>query len=140
MGEASRPRAASAGQAGFLADREPTDAASAITLVRLVGSLLREQLDDAIGAFHFWQKAVKTLRPEAWKAECEIEAADLAINDLAHAEPAKTLLDSATKRLEKDGIRACQPPPARLGRLVCPQGRQILGPGRLFTRHDRRAG
>ncbi len=64
--------------------------------------MLRERLDDAAGAFRFWQEAVKKLRSEAWKAECEIEAADLAINDLAHAEPAKTLLDSATKRLEKD--------------------------------------
>ncbi len=95
-------RAAKAGQAGVLADREPTDSESAMTLVRLVGSLLRDRVDDATGAFRFWQEVARALKPSAWKAECEIEAADLAINDLAHAEPAKALLDAATRRQERD--------------------------------------
>ncbi len=95
-------RAAKAGQAGILAEREPADADSALGVVRLVGGLLRDRLDDAAAALNFWQAAVKVLRPSLWKAECEIEAADLAINDLAHAEPAKALLDSAAKRLEKE--------------------------------------
>ena len=104
-------RAAKAGQAGILA-REPMDSDSALAVVRLVGGLLRDRLDDAAAALSFWQEAVKVLRPAVWKAECEIEAADLAINDLAHAEqPAKALLDSAAKRLGKDEE------PALTGRL-----------------------
>ena len=79
--------------------------------MRQVGSLLRDRMDDAATAFSFWQEAIKVLRPAPWKAECEIEAADLAINDLAHAEPAKALLDSATNRLGKTGDSAL------LGRL-----------------------
>jgi len=104
-------RAAKAGQAGILAEREPMDSDSALAVVRLVGGLLRDRLDDAATALSFWQEAVKVLRPAVWKAECEIEAADLAINDLAHAEPAKALLDSAAKRLGKDEE------PALTGRL-----------------------
>ena len=104
-------RAAKAGQAGILAEREPMDSDSALAVVRLVGGLLRDRLDDAAAALSFWQEAVKVLRPAVWKAECEIEAADLAINDLAHAEPAKALLDSAAKRLGKDEE------PALTGRL-----------------------
>jgi len=104
-------RAAKAGQAGILAERELMDSDSALAVVRLVGGLLRDRMDDAAAALSFWQEAVKLLRPPVWKAECEIEAADLAINDLAHAEPAKALLDSAAKRLGKDAE------PALTGRL-----------------------
>jgi len=96
-------RAAKAGQAGIVANREPMDSDSALAVVRLVGGLLRDRVDDPAAALGFWQEAVKALRPEAWKAECEIEAADIALNDLVQAEPAKALLDSAARRLGQGG-------------------------------------
>ena len=63
----------------------------------------RDRLDDPDAALAFWQGAVKVLRPESWKAECEIEAADIALNELLQTEPAKALLDSAQARLGQGG-------------------------------------
>jgi tetratricopeptide (TPR) repeat protein len=96
-------RAARAGQAGILTEREPMDSQSALEVVRLVGGLLRDRIDDPNWAFAFWRGAVKALGPVSWKAECEIEAADLAIGEVLQVEPAKQLLDSATTRLAQGG-------------------------------------
>ena len=116
------PRAAKAGQAGILG-RQSVDSESGLAVVRLVGGLLRDQLDDPEGALTFWQKAVKVVGPGPWKAECEIEAADVALNVLIRAEPAKALLDSATARLSQGGERRLASRLApRLGRLVRSQG------------------
>ena len=68
---------------------------SALAMVRLVGGLFRDRIDDPAAALAFWQAAMKVLRPESWKAECEIEAADIALYELLQPEPAKKLLDSA---------------------------------------------
>ena len=75
-------------------------------MVRLVGGLFRDRIDDPAAALAFWQGAIKALRPESWKAECEIEAADIALNELLQAEPAKALLDSAQARLGQGGSRS----------------------------------
>jgi tetratricopeptide (TPR) repeat protein len=104
-------RAVKAGQAWIAAGREPSDAGAALDAVRLVGGLLRDAGDDPEAAFTFWQGCVKVLRPEAWKAECELEAADLAMGALGRAEPARPLLDSAAVRLAQGGE------PALVGRL-----------------------
>jgi TolA-binding protein len=92
-------RAVKAGQAGLLAQGQPTDSEEALSVVRLVGSLLRDRIGDSKAALAFWNGAVKAFRPDAWKAECEIEAADLSLSELLQAEPAKKLLDSAAARL-----------------------------------------
>ena len=96
------PRAAKAGQAGILG-RPAVDSESGLAVVRMVGELLRDKLDDPEGAFHFWQKASKVVEPGPWKAECEIEAADIALDALLQAGPAKALLDSATACLKQGG-------------------------------------
>lgn len=93
-------RAARVGETGLLEGREATDAPAALAAVRLVGGLLRVQLDDAARSFHFWKAAADALRPGAWKAECEIEAADLALSVLNQPGPAKTLLEAATNHLQ----------------------------------------
>jgi hypothetical protein len=95
----SPARAARAGQAGMLGQRRSGDSTSDRDVVRLVGSLLRDRLDDPEGALAFWQRAAQALEPGLWKAECEIEAVDLALHDLLRPEAAKALLDSATARL-----------------------------------------
>ena len=104
-------RAVKAGQAAILATAKPTDSQSALETVRLVGDLLRDKVDDPKAAVAFWEGAVKVLRPEAWKAEFEIEAADASLNLLLQAEHAKKLLDSAAARLGQPGE------PALVGRL-----------------------
>src|SRR5262249_38933646 len=50
-------------------------------------------------AFRIWQADAKVLRPEAWKAECEVEAANVALNMLLNERRARELLDSAAAHL-----------------------------------------
>ena len=104
-------RAVKAGQAGIQSIEKPTDSESALEVVRLVGGLLRDRVDDPKAAVAFWEKAVKVLRPEPWKAEFEIEAADVSLGLLLQAEPARKLLDSASARLGQSAE------PALAGRL-----------------------
>jgi TolA-binding protein len=92
-------RAVKSAQAGLLADREPMETESALAAVRLAGGLLRERIDDPASASAFYKGAVKVLKPELWKAECEIEAADLALSELLRTDEAQTLLASAAARL-----------------------------------------
>ena len=94
-------RAARAGQAGILAEPRADRQPGAMTLVRTVDTLLRERLDDAAGAFKFCRRPSRCWAPRPGKRNATSRR-HLAINDLAHAEPARALLDSATKRLEKD--------------------------------------
>lgn len=95
-------RAAKVGQAGLLG-RGSVDSESGLEVARRVGGLLRDRLDDPEAALAFWQGAATALGPGIWKAECEIEAADIALNDLLKAETAKPLLSSATARIKQGG-------------------------------------
>lgn len=90
-------RAAKAGQEG-IPGRTAAHSESERATVRIVSGLLRDRLDDPEAALNFLQKAAAILGPESWKAECEVEAADIALNDLLRTGSAKTLLDSATAR------------------------------------------
>jgi tetratricopeptide (TPR) repeat protein len=99
-------RAVEAGEAWVQKDREPTEAEDALTAARMVGSLLRDRLDEPERAARFWQSAIKVLRPESWKAECEVEAADVALNMLLKEPEARALLDSASARLGRGGDAA----------------------------------
>ena len=116
--------------------REPMDSDSPLAVVWLVGGLLRDRLDDAATALNFWQEAVKVLRPAVWKAECEIEAADLATTIL--------LMQSRPMRCRLGGeATGKDEEPALTGRLnrvwgdgmcaraTCPR------PGRLRSSHGR---
>ncbi len=81
--EAGLPaRAVKAGQAAIITAREPMDSESALLATRLVSKLLVDRFDDPQGAVGFLEGSVKALRPEPWKAECEVRAADIALNDL----------------------------------------------------------
>jgi hypothetical protein len=96
-------RAVEAGEAWIRKDREPTEAEGALTAVRIVADLLRDRLDEPERAVRLWQAAVKVLRPESWKAECEVEAADVDLNMLLKEREARALLDSAAARLGPGG-------------------------------------
>jgi PKD repeat protein len=91
-------RAAKVAQAGLLGGREKVEELSALFLVREVGPMLRDRLDNPDSARGFYEGAVKVLGPEAWKAECEVAAADVLLNDLLRPADARKLLDAASGR------------------------------------------
>ena len=57
------------------------------------------------------------------KAECQIEAADIAVNDMASAPLAKTFLDAADQSLRGSKFCALAAQGARARRLLCARGR-----------------
>jgi len=96
--------AASVGKDGLLAGQAAADPAALDALVQLVGPLLRDTMDDPETALAAWKttaSATAEIAP-ARRAACELEAADIALNDLLRAGEAKHLLDSATARLKGD--------------------------------------
>jgi TolA-binding protein len=95
-------RAARVGKAALLAERPPPDESAAHTLATLVGPLLRDRLDDPASAQAVWQAAGRAVERQAWKAECEIEAADTCLNDLLQRGETKQLLDAAAARLPRN--------------------------------------
>ena len=105
--QANQPeRAAKVAQAGLLTDREKVEELSALFLTREVGGLLRDRLDKPEDAQAFYQGAAQVLGPDAWKAECEVEASDILINDLLRPADAKPLLDAASARPGATGTSA----------------------------------
>jgi TolA-binding protein len=107
-------RAAKAGKAALLAAKAEDDNGALLDLVRVVGPLLRDRADDAEGAASVWQAVGKAVGGERWKAECEVEAAGILLNDLLQRSDAKPLLDAAKARL----ARSNNPPlEGRLHRL-----------------------
>jgi tetratricopeptide (TPR) repeat protein len=92
-------KAARLGKTCLLSDRTQQEQASVYILVKLVGPLLRDQLDDPAGAREAWQAAAKALRREEWKADCELEAADICLADLDLRNDAKVFLEAAAGRL-----------------------------------------
>jgi TolA-binding protein len=94
-------RAARIGKAALLAERPPPDEGAVHTLAALVGPLFRDQLDDPASARAVWQAAGRAVEREAWKAGCEVEAADICLNDLLQRGEAGPLLDAAAARLPR---------------------------------------
>jgi PKD repeat protein len=95
------PRAAATGRTALLSDRRPEEDTAIEDLVRVVGPLFRDRLDDPEGALSVWQAAAKAIRREDGKLRCEAEAADILLHDLLRPREAKVPLDSATGRLNK---------------------------------------
>lgn len=83
-------------------------------LARVAGPMARDRLGDSLLAGHIWAGAARKIGRSQWKAECEIEAADIAINDLNNAKAAKTFLDAAAAHLAPE---ANGPLPSRLRRV-----------------------
>ncbi len=68
-------------------------------LARLVGPMARNQLGDSRLAGQIWRGAAEKISRGDLKAECELAAADIALNDLLDAPAAKGLLEAASGRL-----------------------------------------
>ena len=94
-------RAAKAGLAALQAERKDPDEEAARALARLVGPMLRDQLDHPTAAAAVWQAAARLQRREQPRAECEIEAADILLNDVLQRTEAKKLLDAALGRVAR---------------------------------------
>ena len=73
-----------------------------LKLAQLIGPLARFSLGDSRTALEIWRGAARRINAAKPKAECEIAAAELSVNDLLRAADAKPLLEAATKRLGKD--------------------------------------
>jgi tetratricopeptide (TPR) repeat protein len=91
-------RAGQAGKAALLAAWKEPDEEALVELARLVGPLLRDRLGDPGGAAAAWQGAASLLRQGRLKADCELEAADIFINDVLQHAPAEGLLKAAATR------------------------------------------
>ncbi len=91
--------AVEAGKVAFVDESAARGAAELHQLAKLIGPMARDRLGDSPLAFQIWQGAAERIDVDQLSAECEIEAADVAVGDLLSAEAAKKLLDSAAGRL-----------------------------------------
>ena len=80
-------------------------------LAQHVGPIARDTLSDSQAAIKIWQGAARLVKNPSLRAVCELEAADIAVNDLLDVAAAKRLIESATGRL---GATATGPSAARL--------------------------
>ncbi len=100
--------AVDAGKVAFLEQSAAKGDEDLLRLARLIGPIARDQLGSAALAGSIWRGAAKRVASPAGKAQCQVEAADVAVNDLANAAIARPFLDAATAALggEKSGLAA----------------------------------
>lgn len=87
--------ATDAGKVAFLEDTAAAGDQELMSLARLVTPMARDVRGDAQLAYQIWLGAGRKVVHPRWKAECAIQAADVAINDLVNVPLAKKLLDAA---------------------------------------------
>jgi hypothetical protein len=92
-------RAAVSARAALVDGRPRPDEETILTLARLAGPWLRDQLDDPAGAVAAWQGAARAARSTAHRLECEVEAADVCLHELLNRARTKELLDAAADHL-----------------------------------------
>lgn len=96
--------AVTAGQVAFVGEQSAAEGdEELIQLVRLVGPMARNEVGDSLLAARIWHGASRKIVDGQLKAECEIQAADVAVNDLLKQDAAKSLLEAATAHLRKGG-------------------------------------
>ncbi len=88
--------------------------ADLVKLARLIGPMARFQLGDPARAGKIWYGAAQRIGDAKLRGECELEAADVALNDLGNRQLAKKLLDAAAEHLRSVDRG---PVAARLARL-----------------------
>jgi len=94
--------AVDAGKTAFADDSTAKGDGELIQLARIVGPMARDQLGNAQITGTVWRGAAMKIGAKELQAECLVEAADVAINDLVNVHGAKPLLDAATKVLGGD--------------------------------------
>ncbi len=91
--------AVAAGQAAFLGESVAKGDQELLALARLIGPMARNLLGDSESASRIWLGAADRIAQQELKGECELEAADILLNDLLNREAAKKWLESASSRL-----------------------------------------
>jgi len=93
-------KAVAAGKVAFLeADYPADDPDKLLKLARLIAPVARNMLGDSPLAYRIWYTAGGKIKIGELRAECAVEAADIAVNDLLDIEAAKRLLDAADREL-----------------------------------------
>jgi len=93
-------KAVGAGKVAFLeADYPADDPDKLLKLARLIAPVARNMLGDSPLAYRIWYTAGGKIKIGELRAECAVEAADIAVNDLLDLEAAKRLLDAARREL-----------------------------------------
>jgi len=93
-------KAVAAGKVAFLeADYPADDPDKLLRLARLIAPVARDMLGDSPLAYRIWYTAGGKIKIGELRAECAVEAADIAVNDLLDLEAAKRLLDAARREL-----------------------------------------
>lgn len=94
--------AVSAAQPALTREDLPLDEESRYLLVQRVGRILRDQLLNSGDAAAAWTSAAEKLAKPEWRAHCQLEAADLMVNELGNIAEARKLSESAA-RMSKNG-------------------------------------
>ena len=87
-------------QAGLAPEAVAQGDAELLKVARLTGSMARDHLGQADAALSIWKGAAAKIKSADLKAECQVEAAAIAIDDLLKPQAGKPLLDAAAKVLE----------------------------------------
>lgn len=91
--------AVDAGKMAFVEDSAAKRDEDLIRLARLIGPMARDQLGNSQTAAAIWRGAAAKISDKQLRAECLVESADLAVNDMVNSQAAKPLLDEAAKLL-----------------------------------------
>ncbi len=95
-------RAVSVGKVAFLGDSAATGDEELHALARLIGPLARNELGDSRLAGQIWYGASLRIGREELRGRCEVEAADIMLNDLpngvSEAKKARVILEAAASR------------------------------------------
>lgn len=92
-------KAVAVGKTPFLGDGPVKGDDELFKLAQTVALLARDTLGDSELALAIYKGAAAKINIADWKASCEIEAADVALGDLADAKAAKAFLDAAMTHL-----------------------------------------
>jgi TolA-binding protein/chitodextrinase len=106
--------AVAAGKAAFEEDSAAKGEADLYPLALSVGAMARDHLGKSLLAAQVYVAASGKIQKPEWRAECEIEAADIAVNDLGNEKGALTMLEAASKRID---VAFSGTVPARLKRV-----------------------
>ncbi|MDZ7617452.1 MAG: tetratricopeptide repeat protein, partial [Patescibacteria group bacterium] len=104
-------KALAAGQVAFVdAQSKATGDDELLKLARIIAPVARDQLTRSDVAFQIWEGASRRVRNPEAKAECFVEAADIAINDLLKAAAMKPVLEAAARSMvdASDGRQAAR--------------------------------
>jgi len=92
-------KAVDAGKVAFFKDSKIDDPDKLLKLARRAAPMARNTLGDSDLAYNIWYSAGGKIKIGELRAECAVEAADIAVNDRLDLDAAKRLLDAANAEL-----------------------------------------